>query len=69
MITAVVDFHCLLPRPETYSLHIPVRAFAMFSDEAVDPRRDNGQRYGAELRARAIAACRRRQGFGVPRIR
>jgi hypothetical protein len=26
--------------PETQSLHIRVRAFAMFSDEAVDPRRD-----------------------------
>jgi hypothetical protein len=36
-------------RPTTYSLHIRVRTFAMFSDEAVDPRRDNGQRYRAEL--------------------
>src|SRR6266436_1324410 len=36
-------------RLETDSLHVRVRAFAMFSDEAVDPRRDNGQRYRAEL--------------------
>ena len=49
MITAVVDFHCLLPRPETYSFHIRVRAFTAFGDEAVDPRRDNWQRYRAEL--------------------
>jgi hypothetical protein len=35
--------------PRTYSLHIRIRAFAIFSDEAVDPRRDNGQRYRAEL--------------------
>ena len=38
-----------LPRPETYSLHIRVRTFAVFGDEAVDPRGDNGQRYRAEL--------------------
>jgi len=38
--------------PETYSLHIPVRAFAAFGDETVDPRRDNGQRYRAELEHR-----------------
>jgi hypothetical protein len=31
------------------SLHIQVRAFALFSDEAVDPRRDNGKRYRAKL--------------------
>src|SRR5215831_18327294 len=30
-------------------LHIWVRAFAAFGDEAVDPRGDNGQRYRAEL--------------------
>ena len=29
-------------RSETYSLHIGVRAFTAFGDEAVDPRRDNG---------------------------
>jgi hypothetical protein len=34
---------------ETYSLHIWVRAFAVFSDEVVDPRRDNGQRYRGEV--------------------
>ena len=34
---------------EIYSLHIWVRAFAVFSDKAVDSRRDNGQRYRAEL--------------------
>src|SRR5437016_75291 len=39
----------VLPRLETYSLHIRVRAFAVSSDEAVDPRRHNGQRYRAEL--------------------
>jgi len=32
-----------------YSLHIRVRAFAVFTDEAVDPRGDNGQRDRAEL--------------------
>jgi hypothetical protein len=31
------------------SLHIRVRAFAIFGDEAVDPRRHNGQRDRAEL--------------------
>ena len=38
-------------RPATgaYSLHIRVRAFAAFGNEAVDPRRHNGQRYRAEL--------------------
>ena len=35
--------------PETHSRHFRVRAFAILSDEAVDPRRDNGQRYRAEL--------------------
>jgi len=36
--------------PPGYSLlHIRVRAFTAFGDEAVDPRRDNGQRYRAEL--------------------
>jgi hypothetical protein len=32
-----------------YSLHIRVRTFAIFSDETVDPRCHNGQRYRAEL--------------------
>jgi hypothetical protein len=36
-------------RLETCSLHIGIRAFAAFGDEAVDPRRDNGQRYRADL--------------------
>jgi hypothetical protein len=31
------------------SLHIRVRAFAIFGDEAVDPRHDNGLRDRAEL--------------------
>ena len=30
-------------------LHIRVRSFVAFGDEAVDPRRHNGQRYRAEL--------------------
>src|SRR4030095_6055812 len=38
-----------LPRRETYSLHIRVRAFAVFSDKAVDSRGDNGQWNRAEL--------------------
>src|SRR5438067_1547966 len=42
----------VLPRPETDSLHIPVRAFAAFGNETVDPRRDNGQRYRAKLEHR-----------------
>ena len=33
------------PARAAHSLHIGVRAFAAFGDEAVDPRRDNGQRY------------------------
>jgi hypothetical protein len=33
----------------TYSLHIRVRTFTAFGDEAVDPRGDNGQRHGAEF--------------------
>ena len=32
-----------------YSLHIRVRAFSVFGDQAFDPRRHNGERYGAEL--------------------
>jgi hypothetical protein len=43
--------------PESYSLHIPVRAFTAFSDEAVDPRRDNGQRYRAELEHRIVESA------------
>jgi len=39
----------VVPGPATRSLHIRVRALAIFSDEAVDPRRDYGQRYRAEL--------------------
>jgi hypothetical protein len=38
------------PAAAAYSLHIRVRAFAVFSDEAVDPRRDNRQWYRAELK-------------------
>jgi hypothetical protein len=37
------------PATATYSLYIPVRAFAVFGDKEVDPRRHNGQRYRAEL--------------------
>jgi hypothetical protein len=37
------------PATAAYSLHILVRTFAVFGDEAVDPRCDNGQRYRAEL--------------------
>src|SRR6266404_1039568 len=37
-----------------YSLHIWVRAFTAFGDEAVDPRRDNGQRYRAKLEHRIV---------------
>ena len=33
----------------TRLLHIGVRAFAAFGDEAVDPRDDNGKRCRAEL--------------------
>ena len=31
------------------SVHIRVRAFAAFGDEAIDPLGDNGQRHRAEL--------------------
>jgi len=37
------------PQIEIYSLHIGVRAFTVFSDEALDARCDNGQRHRAEL--------------------
>ena len=37
------------PRALPCSFHIRVRTFAAFGDEAVDPRRDNGQRYRGEL--------------------
>ena len=37
------------PRALPCSFHIRVRTFAAFGDEVVDPRRDNGQRYRAEL--------------------
>jgi hypothetical protein len=38
-------FHQFAPlNPEAEPLHIRVNAFAAFNDEAVDPRRDNGQR-------------------------
>jgi hypothetical protein len=36
-------------KPETYSLHIRVRAFAAFGDEAIYARRDNEEWYGAEF--------------------
>jgi hypothetical protein len=42
---------------ETYSFHIRVRTFAIFGDEAVDPRRDNGQRYRAELEHRIVESA------------
>ena len=43
-IADVVYFHRLLPwTPETCSFHIRVRAFATFSDEAVDLCRDNSE--------------------------
>jgi hypothetical protein len=37
------------PRAFPCSFHIRVRTFAAFGDEAVDPRRNNGQRDRAEL--------------------
>ena len=40
--------------PETYSLHIRVRTFAAFGDEAVNPRGDNGQLHRAELEHRIV---------------
>src|SRR5206468_9795971 len=43
--------------PEIYSLHIWVRTFAVFSDEAVDARGDNGQRYRAELEDRIVESA------------
>jgi hypothetical protein len=35
-------------------LHIGVSAFTALGDETVDPRRDNGQRYRAELEHRIV---------------
>jgi hypothetical protein len=35
----------VLRRPENCSLHVRVRAFAVFRDKAFDPRGDNGERY------------------------
>jgi hypothetical protein len=40
--------------PETYSLHVRVRTFTAFSDEAVDPCRHNRQRHRAELEHRIV---------------
>ena len=34
-----------------------VRAFAIFGNETVDPRRDNGQRYRAELEHRIVESA------------
>ena len=50
-LDAVLDFYrfASFKTPETCLLHIRVRAFAAFGDEAVDPRRDKGQRHRAEL--------------------
>src|SRR5438094_8591583 len=42
------------PATAAYSLHIRVRTSAVFGDEAVDPRGDNGQRYRAELEHRVV---------------
>ena len=39
---------------KTGSLHIRVRTFAAFGDEAVDARGDHGQRYRAELEHRIV---------------
>ena len=39
---------------EIYSLHVRVRAFAAFGDEAIDPLGDNGQRYRAQLEHRIV---------------
>ena len=38
--------------PETYSLYIPVRAFAAFGDETVDSRGHNGQPVPSRARVR-----------------
>src|SRR5206468_5517069 len=63
----------VLPTPETYSLHIRVRAFAVFGDETVDPRGD--QRAAVPSRARAWHRCgndgvtfqmRQRRYFQIP---
>jgi len=39
----------VLPGTGIHSLHISVRAFAIFFDEAIDARGDNRQRYRVEL--------------------
>jgi hypothetical protein len=41
--------HEVIATYPTCSLHFRARAFAIFSDEALDPCRDNGQRFRAEL--------------------
>jgi HKD family nuclease len=49
----VVDFHRFAPlSTRDHSLHIRVRAFAVFGDETVDPRGDNRQRNRAKLEHR-----------------
>jgi len=49
----IVQNDRLLPKTaDTYSLHVRVRAFTGVSDEAFDPRRDNGQRHRAKLEHR-----------------
>jgi len=49
------------PATAAHSLHIRVRAFAAFSDEAVYPRRDNGQRYRAKLEHGSVERAKPRR--------
>jgi hypothetical protein len=51
------------PATAACSFHIRIRAFAVFGDEAVDPRRDNGQQHRAELEYRIVERAFTRAAF------
>ena len=46
---------------ENYSLHLRVRTFAVFGDEAIDSRAHNRQRYRAELEHGIVESAKPRR--------
>ena len=55
------------PQTETYSLRIRVRAFTVFGDETVDPRRDNSE--SIREQAAAVPSRARARHRGTRRAR
>jgi hypothetical protein len=53
-----------LPRPETYSLHIRAKAFAVLGNEAVDARRDNSE----SIREQAATGTEPNSSTGYRRV-